>query len=229
MQEVQHLKGTYTAILRGVYQILSTVINLALTASLLQTLLQSQGCAGYLSFMSVLLMLLTSLVGAKVGYWCFFSLWSVLHLSYLDTEVQVSVFSVTLLVVVPLSTDNFIPLLCSCRSNSKSSPEGYEGRRINYIPCKKPSAGINAWLAPKFSVPFLYHASLFYWQPCVIFLQKYRTVQHRSESSGGPSVSLCYNIRLSVWRHPASYNNVFRITAYRAMQSNYFLVSWIKL
>ncbi|KAF8690004.1 hypothetical protein HU200_041640 [Digitaria exilis] len=27
------------------------------------------------------------------------------------------------------------------RSNSKSSPEGYESRRINYIPCKKPSAG----------------------------------------------------------------------------------------
>ncbi|XP_066332848.1 uncharacterized protein [Miscanthus floridulus] len=44
---------------------LSTVINLALTASLLQTLLQSQGCAGHLSFMTVLLMLLTSSVGAK--------------------------------------------------------------------------------------------------------------------------------------------------------------------
>jgi hypothetical protein len=68
IQEVQHLKVTYTAILRGVYQIVPTVINLALTASLLQTLLQSQGCAGHLSFMSVLLMLLTSSVGAKVGY-----------------------------------------------------------------------------------------------------------------------------------------------------------------
>jgi hypothetical protein len=73
MQEVQHLKVIYTAILRvrGVYQNLSTVINLAPTASLFQTLLQSQGCAGHLSFMSVSLMLLTSSVGAKVGY-CFF-------------------------------------------------------------------------------------------------------------------------------------------------------------
>jgi hypothetical protein len=62
----------------------------------------------------------------------------------LDTEVQGSIFSVTLLVVLPLSADNFIPFLCSCRSNSKSSSEGYEGRRINYIPCKKPSAGIDA-------------------------------------------------------------------------------------
>lgn len=67
MQEVQHLKVIYASILRvrGVYQILSTVINLAPTTSLLQTLLQSQGCAGHLSFMSVLLMLLTSSVGAK--------------------------------------------------------------------------------------------------------------------------------------------------------------------
>lgn len=73
MQEVQHLKVIYASILRvrGVYQILSTVINLAPTASLFQTLLQSQGCAGHLSFMSVSLMLLTSSVGAKVGY-CFF-------------------------------------------------------------------------------------------------------------------------------------------------------------
>jgi hypothetical protein len=110
--------------------------------------------------MSVLLMLLTSSVGAKVGYWCFFSLWSVLHLSW-TLKCKPQFFSVILLVVLPLSADNFIPFLCSCRSNSKSSSEGYEGRRINYIPCKKPSAGINAWFAPKFSVPFLYHASLF--------------------------------------------------------------------
>ena len=152
---MQHLKVTYTAILRGVYQIVPTVINLALTASLLQTLLQSQGCAGHLSFMSVLLMLLTSSVGAKVGYWCFFLLYDLFYIYLTWTlKCKSQIFSVTLLVVLPLSADNFIPFLCSCRSNSKSSPEGYEGRRINYIPCKKPSAGINLDLLLSFQCLF---------------------------------------------------------------------------
>ncbi|XP_025812130.1 myb family transcription factor PHL13-like isoform X2 [Panicum hallii] len=69
MQEVQHqphLKVIRTAVLKEVYRILSTVMNFALTTCLLQILLQSQGYAGHLSSMSVLLMLLTSWGGAKV-------------------------------------------------------------------------------------------------------------------------------------------------------------------
>lgn len=197
MQEVQHLKITYSAILRGVYQILSTVTDLALTASLLQTLLQSQGCAGHLSSMSVLLMLLTSLVGAKVGYWCF-SLTFVLHFSYLDIQVQVSIFSVTLRVALPLSADNFVPSLCSCRSNSKSSPEGYEGRRINYIPCKKPSAGFNLLLLSSQCL-FSLSCLSFYWQTCLLFYRS--TVQFNIVLMVRPSLFVV----ISVWRHPASY------------------------
>lgn len=99
MQEVQHLKVIYASILRvrGVYQILSTVINLAPTTSLLQTLLQSQGCAGHLSFMSVSLMLLTSSVGAKVGY-CFF-IYDLFYIYLLGHWSASLIFSVTLLVV----------------------------------------------------------------------------------------------------------------------------------
>uniref|UniRef100_A0A0A9EFE7 Uncharacterized protein n=1 Tax=Arundo donax TaxID=35708 RepID=A0A0A9EFE7_ARUDO len=65
MQGVQHLKVILIAIHRTVH-LSSAVMKLALTISLLQTLLlPSQGCAGHLSAMSSLSMLLTCWVEVK--------------------------------------------------------------------------------------------------------------------------------------------------------------------
>lgn len=167
--QVQHLQIMHIFMGRKTDRVVSTWMNFAVTIYLLQTLLQpSQGCAGHLSSMRSLLTPLTSLVEVKV--WSLMLSYAFLNVVFLKLIFLLVVLCSLLKLYGPMypfkpeiftcfCLYSLVGLCCalfarhfhlskpsSCRSNSKSSPESYEGWRVNYIPCKKPSTGLHLFL-----------------------------------------------------------------------------------